>query len=143
MCRERVVGVIVFKKGKKGEVAKFFRVYLGFQWSRPIFEAKVSKNALLTALERLHIDHSVRSDGAIEICNEFDFKQIVVYAAVRQFIDDLGASEKWIAVLMYPWEVEFWFWKLATIYEFYYYRLTSYKEIERIVKAIKILYLDE
>jgi hypothetical protein len=138
------VALIVFankrvgKKYRKSiEVARF---YVGVNHSlkaMPVFEARVSRDALLNALEELDIKFTNRGDNVAELYSDADFRRATVFAGIRQFLTSPLKAREWVDLVnaMSDLEVLFWFTKFSYLHE-----RSGYWGVYRIAKAVRILY---
>jgi hypothetical protein len=138
------IALVVFTSKRVGkkyrrsiEVSRF---YVGTNYSsktRPVFEARVAKDTLLNALEKLSIKFASRGDSVVELYSEADFRRAIVFAGVRQFIASPSKARDWIDIVkaMSDLEVLLWFTKLSYLHE-----KSGYWGVYRVAKAITILY---
>jgi hypothetical protein len=116
------------------------RFYIGTSYTpntKPVFEARVSRDMLLNALEKLGIAFTNRRDSVVELYSEADFRRAIVFAGVRQFIVSSSKARDWIDIVkaMSDLEVLFWFTKLSYMHE-----RSGYWGMYRVSKAITTLY---
>jgi len=116
------------------------RFYIGTSYTpnaKPVFEARISRDMLLNALQKLGIAFTSRGDSVVELYSEADFRRAIVFAGVRQFLMSPSKAKDWIDVVkaMSDLEVLFWFTKLSYMHE-----KVGYWGVYRVSKAITTLY---
>lgn len=138
------VGLIAFgfkKVGKKYRrsinVARFFLGSVISAKSKPIFEAKISKDVALNVLEKLNMRFSSRGDDVLEIYSDADLRRIVVYTGVRQFVRDSTKARDWLEVIEAMGDLEVLFWYTKFLYSF---ERIGYWGVYRVAKSITTLY---
>jgi len=119
------------------EVARFYPGANYIPRAKPVFEARVSGDILLNALERMGIRFTNQGDSVVELYSDADFRRASVFAAVRQILVNSSRAREWIdiAKAMSDLEVLFWFSKLS-----YHYERSGYWGVYRVAKAITFLY---
>jgi len=138
------ISLIVFsfkKVGKKHRrsinVARFFLGSLISAKSKPIFEARVSKDIILNVLEKLNMRFSSLGEDALEIYSDTDFRKIVVYTGVRQFMKNSTKARDWLEVVEAMGDLEVLFWYTKFLYSF---ERIGYWGVYRVAKSITTLY---
>ena len=104
--------------------------------TKPLFEARVGRDLLLNALNKLRIEY--RDHGKlITIKGEPSFQRLIVYAGVRQFLTDDQSGADLLDIMAQLGEVETLFWatKFVEAYEY-----SGYWGVYRVAKAFRILH---
>jgi hypothetical protein len=138
------VGLISFgtrRVGKKYrrvvDVSRFYFSTSLAPKAEPVFEARVARDVVLNALEELRIPFIRRGDGIIEIYSDVDFKKVVVFSGVRQFLGNGVRARSWLELIgtMSDLEILFWYTKFLYLYE-----KVGYWGVYRVAKSIWTLY---
>lgn len=143
----RVQRIIVFDRKKsskaQGSHVEVMKLYLDMPAKevKPFFEAKVGKDVVKLALERFKLEYEdkgsyifVSGEGADE-----DMRRLVVFCGVRQTVDGhLGKYLLGIVSSLTVVELIFWYSRFTSAYA-----RGGYKDVYRVAKAFKILYMVE
>jgi hypothetical protein len=138
------VALIIFASKRAGkkyrrsiEVARFYPSASYAPKARPVFEARIDRDTLLNALEKLNIEFVNRGGNIVELYNDSDFRRAIVFAAVRQILASPSKAREWVEVVkaMSDLEVLFWFTKFS-----YHHERVGYWGVYRVAKAITVLY---
>jgi len=134
------IALIVFGNKRVGKKYRRYvevaRLYTGASYipkDRPIFEARVTKDVLLNALEKMGARFTSYENGVVRLYSEEDFRRVIVFAGVRQFF----ANSDWIDFVKSMSDLELLLWGTKF---FYMYEKVGYWGVYHVAKAIAILY---
>lgn len=139
-----VIRVIMFGKKRVGKkrrrTVEISRFYLSppIKAERPIFEARVARELVLNALGSLGYDYEDRDSYAVIKWENPDeaFRRLVVFAGVRQFLDEVRGAELLDLLREMPEpELLFWFSRFMTAFD-----RGGYWDVHRTAKSFRILY---
>ncbi len=122
--------------GRKVPVAYFY-LAPPRKGSRPFFSARVEMPAVLGAVEAFGGEYALRGRRSLIVFGQEAFQRLVVYAGVRQFIEDGATAGELLEAIRdaYPLDVIFWYNAFVRAFDG-----EGFRGVRRVARAFRELY---